>query len=300
MTTAAAANPPAEPTAKVGRPAADPLLVPRWGIGALGVFLLACGAVNVYALVVLWPAVTAATGAGDARIAPFGHAMSPSPDTALLLLVVVSSTLGSFIHAATSFTDYVGNRKLAASWAWWYVLRSFIGCSLALLFYFSIRGGFLGANTPAKGINPYGIAAVSGLVGLFSKQATDKLHEVFDTVFRTAPGRGDDARTDSITNPIPVIAGLEPPRTEAGSDLVEAVLRGAGFVPESVVRLERGGEVLERKVVFVGPTELRVQIHRTDVAEAGTVKVHVFNPPPGGGISAPAVLEVVTPAPAPA
>jgi hypothetical protein len=296
MTTTAAANPPADPATAAARPAADALLIPRWGIAALGVFLLGCGAVNLYALVTLWPAVTVAADAGPIRIAPFGHALTPAPETALLLLVVVSSALGSFVHAATSFTDYVGNRKLAASWAWWYVLRAFIGCALALLFYFSIRGGFLGANTPPQEINPYGIAAVSGLVGLFSKQATDKLREVFDTIFRTAPGKGDDARSDSIANPVPAIAGLEPPKTEARSGLVEVVLRGAGFVPESVVRLERAGEVLERRVRYVGPTELRVQIQHTDVAEAGTVKVHVFNPPPGGGVSAAAVLEVVGPA----
>jgi hypothetical protein len=43
----------------------------------------------------------------------------------------------------------------------------------------------------------YGIAAISGLVGLFSKQATDKLREVFDTAFRVNKG-GDSERADNL------------------------------------------------------------------------------------------------------
>jgi hypothetical protein len=37
----------------------------------------------------------------------------------------------------------------------------------------------------AGDLSPYGVAAVAGLAGLFSKQATDKLREVFETLFKT-------------------------------------------------------------------------------------------------------------------
>ena len=90
--------------------------------------------------------------------------------------------------------------------------------ALALVFYFVIRGGFLTTSGGAKDINPYGIAALAGLVGMFSKQATDKLSEVFGTLFRAAAGEGDDKRSGSlkpkeeaitVTNvdPQPVVAG---------------------------------------------------------------------------------------------
>jgi hypothetical protein len=299
MTSTAAASRPTERVQRAAVAAESPL-VPRWAVGVLGLCLVGFGAVLVYCLVAVWPSVNAASrGTKPVSISPFGHEFAPSADAALLLLVVVSSALGSYVHAATSFTDYVGNRKLATSWIWWYVLRGFIGSALALLFYFAIRGGFLGANAPSEVINPYGIAAVSGLVGLFSKQATDKLREIFDTLFRTAPGKGDDSRGDSIANPRPVLAGLEPSRTEAGSGLVEVVLSGQGFVPASVVRLERAGELLERDVAYVGPGELRIGLREEDVAAAGTLTAVVFNPPPGGGISSTAVLEVVPTAPTP-
>lgn len=105
----------------------------------------------------------------------------------LLLIVMVSGAVGSFVHAATSFASYVGNRKLGSSWLWWYVLRPFIGAGLAVIFYFVVRGGFLQAgSSAADALNLYGLAALGGLSGMFSKQATDKLREVFDNVFKVA------------------------------------------------------------------------------------------------------------------
>jgi hypothetical protein len=71
--------------------------------------------------------------------------------------------------------------------------------ALALVFYFVVRGGFLTTSGGAKDINPYGIAALAGLVGMFSKQATDKLSEVFSTLFRAAKGEGDDKRAGSLS-----------------------------------------------------------------------------------------------------
>ena len=40
----------------------------------------------------------------------------------LLLLVLLAGFLGSFLHAAQSYSEYVGNRELKRSWAWWYSL----------------------------------------------------------------------------------------------------------------------------------------------------------------------------------
>ena len=44
------------------------------------------------------------------------------------------------------------------------------------------------------------LPAVAALVGLFSKQATDKLEEVFTTLFRTEKGKGDDLRGDKAVD----------------------------------------------------------------------------------------------------
>jgi len=58
------------------------------------------------------------------------------------------------------------------------------GAALAVIVYLALRGGFL-PTAPPGGVNPFGFVAMAGLVGLFSKQATQKLDEVFTTLFRT-------------------------------------------------------------------------------------------------------------------
>ena len=67
-------------------------------------------------------------------------------------------------------------------------------------FYFVVRGGFLlfSGELDLQNINPFGIAALAGLSGMFSKQAADKLGEVFDDLFKTEKGTGDDERADKL------------------------------------------------------------------------------------------------------
>ncbi len=127
-----------------------------------------------------------------------GSCYRTSFDERLILLVIIAGILGSFVHGATSLADYIGNNNFNRTWTWFYLLRPAIGMALALIFYFVVRGGFLTTSGGAKDINPYGIAALAGLVGMFSKQATDKLSEVFSTLFRAAAGKGDDKRSDPL------------------------------------------------------------------------------------------------------
>lgn len=215
--------------------------------------------------------------------------VEPSIDTSLIALVMVSAVTGSYVHLATSFGTYVGNQRLRPTWAWWYLLRLSIGLALALIFYFAIRGGLLSVTGEAEQINPYGIAAIAGLVGLFSKQATDKLRETFDTVFATGRGYGDDERQDKAANPEPRVAGLEPAVAVAPvTEQLQIVVRGEGFVRESVVRV--GTTPLP--TTFVSSTQVRAAIPSDLLAEPGDVLILVVNPEPGGGQSDPVTLRV--------
>jgi hypothetical protein len=107
----------------------------------------------------------------------------------LLWLVLLAGCLGAFLHMGQSFTDFVGNRTIKSQWAWWYYFRPFIGAGLALVFYAAMRGGFMaittGSNAKASELNPFGLVAVAALVGMFSRAATMKLGEVFDTLFKS-------------------------------------------------------------------------------------------------------------------
>jgi len=115
----------------------------------------------------------------------------------LLWLVLLGGALGSFLHTAQSYSDYVGNRTLKSNWAWWYAFRPFIGAGLALVFYAAARGGFMaiatGSTAKASELNPFGVVSIAALVGMFSKAATTKLGDVFDTLFKSDKTQDKDA-----------------------------------------------------------------------------------------------------------
>ncbi len=116
-----------------------------------------------------------------------------SRDIDLILLVLLGGALGSFLHSARSFADFVGNKRIVGSWAWWYLLHPFMGAIMALVFYAAVRGGFLaitgGANVRASDLSPYGVTAIAALVGMFSNQATQKLADIFDVLFKPSSGK---------------------------------------------------------------------------------------------------------------
>jgi magnesium-transporting ATPase (P-type) len=106
----------------------------------------------------------------------------------MVILVILGGIIGSLIHAATSFSNFVGEQKLDKSWIWWYVLRPIIGMAVALVFYLVFRGGLL-TNTNIESLNVYGIMTLAALAGLFSERATLKLKEIFETLFKPKDDR---------------------------------------------------------------------------------------------------------------
>jgi hypothetical protein len=73
-------------------------------------------------------------------------------------------------------------------------LRPWIGAVLAFAVYFALRAGLV---TGAEGLNPYGVVATGVLAGWFSETTTDKLQEVFGTLFKTDEDR---IRKDKLGN----------------------------------------------------------------------------------------------------
>ncbi len=257
-------------------------------IRLMGACLILFAFILAYLFIAIWPSVLSTDKQVMITLWKNKLVIPVSQDIALILLVMVTGGLGSFVHIATSFGDYVGNKAFASSWAWWYLLRPFIGMILALVSYLVIRGGFLSAGTSADTINPFGIAALAGLVGMFSKQATDKLNEVFETLFRTAPGGGDSKRKDNLTNPTPVISDFVPNKVEPGTSNLLVTIIGTGFVKGAVVKVKG----TNRETEFVDETKLTAKLLSNDVENEGEIEVSIFNPPPGGGESAVMKLKI--------
>jgi hypothetical protein len=67
------------------------------------------------------------------------------------------------------------------------------------------------ASSSSSDLSVFGIAAMSGLAGMFSKQVTDKLREICDTAFtaaKSSPPRADAIEDDSPSSrSAPVAAG---------------------------------------------------------------------------------------------
>lgn len=113
-----------------------------------------------------------------------------------MILIGISGGIGSTIHAATSFSKYLGQRRFYSSWIWWYLLRPFVGGLLALVTYFVIRGGVLVNGHGLESVSLFGMLAIASLTGMFSKQAIDKLNQVFNQIFKN----GDDGQVDNLMN----------------------------------------------------------------------------------------------------
>ena len=227
----------------------------------------------LYVLLKAWPAQPWSTAAKDMHFFSSISVLhfdlpSGSLDQRLLFMVMVLGALGSLIHSITSFTTYIGNRKFLVSWTWWYLLRPFVGAALALALYFVVRAGLLTSNSSTEALNQFGVAMLAIMAGLFSKQASDKLEEVFTTLFKPGPGKGDAQRGDKLT-PL-AITSLTPNKgPQTGGTKVK--IAGTGFVDKA--------SVMFGNVAAVAVVDSATSITVTAPKHApGTVPVVVQNP----------------------
>ena len=168
-----------------------------WGVAVTIVTIIAA-ALAIYVLVTCWGPVVGVAGVSGKPTIPtirmFGKSWAnPTVDTLYVVVVLAMGAIGGSIHILTSAATYIGNNRFYKRWIPWYLVRMPVGMSLALILYMALRGGLLTASTSTADINPYGIAAIAALGGLFSKQATDKLEQVFNTLFQSTQG-GDTQR----------------------------------------------------------------------------------------------------------
>jgi hypothetical protein len=196
-----------------------PVPASRGWIFLFGFYLIVLNLVLLYLLIRIWPGKPS-DGLIHVTIIHKYFERDLDLETVYLSLVALVGALGAFIHLATSFTEFLGNRTFIASWKWWYALRPFIGSALALMVYFAARGGLIAGNGNAKDLSPYGIAALAGLAGMFSKQATDKLREVFENLFKTThPSTRFDSGKDA-TDPVTGKPAGDPAGDKPAPDVV--------------------------------------------------------------------------------
>ncbi|MEO8324819.1 MAG: hypothetical protein ABI618_03150 [Nitrospirota bacterium] len=123
----------------------------------------------------------------------------------VLEMVILLGALGGALHLMASLGAYVGNRQLKRSWVLHYLFMPLVGASLAPMVYMLLRVGILTPSGTASGgssianLNLIAIYGFATLSGLFAKTATDKLKEVFATIFRTERAAKDPLEPTKAT-----------------------------------------------------------------------------------------------------
>src|SRR5690606_20582994 len=195
-----------------------------------------------------------------------------SRETSMFVVVMAAGALGAVVHVLRSFYWYVGNRALRRSWLVMYLLLPFVGALLGLIVYLVLRGGL---TTPAGGasdINPYGVSAIAALVGLFSRETSEKLRGVFTTLFAQAPSGRDQALAPTITS-------VEPVRGPVGPVIA---VRGTGLNAATAVRFGTA----QSRISEATDTLIRTAVPPGAATGAPVVIT------PAGAVAAPAVFTV--------
>lgn len=226
----------------------------------------------------------------------FGQTFLLWDEVRLLLIVLLTGALGGLVHALRSVYWYVGNRALKRSWLLMYITLPFVGASLALVFYFVIRGGFFSPQSSFEQTSPFGFAAFSALIGMFSTQAVMKLQHVAETLL-VKPDKGVDAKPQETSAqlmslavgalPAPVVVAVQPDAVTAGRPTT-IMVTGNNFSEKSVVRIDG----VDQETLFRDATSLQASVTAAGSPPGEQLQLTVFNPPPGGGLSNAFTLKV--------
>jgi hypothetical protein len=166
----------------------------------------------VVGILAVWPTAAAAQRAAQAAVGSAAAAGFHPPrlpvlhirltvDVSQLLLAVLAGVLGACVHAMTVLAARVGNRTAEPAWGLWYLFAPLIGGALALFLYAVIRGGLLSVGGASSGVvSLYGVVAIAGLAGLFSRKVMERIASILGTPqAASSPGSDLNARVRGAT-----------------------------------------------------------------------------------------------------
>jgi hypothetical protein len=104
------------------------------------------------------------------------------------LATLFGAGIGATVTTILAFFRHASARKdFDRAWAPWYVARPIMGMLLGLVFFFLIKGGLwatVGADIAENPLNIWSLAGIGAMVGMFSKNAIEKLRELFKVLFK--------------------------------------------------------------------------------------------------------------------
>ena len=185
---AGAAAPVADEKGKKEPPAAGAFPAPVTVVA--GAWLLAIAALSVTGLAIL----IAAPDWLEKLLGP-----TRNTDVEDLLVTAMAGAVGGSVSTLLAFLKHASEEKnFELAYLPWYIARPLLGLLLGLITFFLVKGGLL-ATLPeiaGKDFNNLGLAGLGSLVGMFSKNAVEKLREVFHTLFSTNADARHDVRRE--------------------------------------------------------------------------------------------------------
>jgi hypothetical protein len=125
---------------------------------------------------------------------PESFLSSDDQDIRYLLITMFAAGIGSIITTILGYLRHASqDQDFDPAFAPWYFARPVMGVLLGAIFYFVLKGGLL-ATVPgaSQAINEFMLAGLGGLVGLFSKNAIEKLREIFNVLFKSEADLTDE------------------------------------------------------------------------------------------------------------
>ncbi len=136
--------------------------------------------------------------------------------------------------------------------------------------------------------------SVSALSATISAADVANAGTVTVTVSTPSPGGGTSAGVSfTITNPVPALSSVTPNVLLTGSGTTTVTVAGSGFNSQSSVRWN--GSTAGVTTTLVSATSLSVSVSASLLAAPGSATVTVLNPPPSGGVTSGAVVNIVGP-----
>ncbi len=115
-----------------------------------------------------------------------------------VLIVAIMGALGGLVYSMTLFAHYIGRENFKTRYWCWYVLRPLVGAIVAVIFYLAFRGAFFTFSNDTQNLNISYIAALGGLVGIFSQEAMEKLRELARNLFNVEESEKLRKLTESL------------------------------------------------------------------------------------------------------
>jgi len=136
-------------------------------------YYLCLAIIGLSQMIALWPESQHLGDNSEVRL--IWHKTSLPRESHLALIVIFMGLLGGVANDLYWLSRESASGELEARRFIAYFIHPWLAATVALIFYCVLRGGLISGPGSGKEVNAYGIAGVSGAVGIFAERVLSKL-----------------------------------------------------------------------------------------------------------------------------